>query len=125
MRGLAPEFSTKLVGVTYSPWYPRNVWALEHRLRYIEVRTAGPPRPVPVVLRREPDNPVDRNAVAVVVEEEADLGHLGHLNATLSARLAPELDNGTSWSAQVINIAIHPQRETVPGIEVRLTRGPA
>lgn len=121
MRALASEFSTKLVGVSYAPWYPRNVWELEHRLRFAEIRTAGPARPVPVVLRREPDNPVDHNAVAVV-EEAGHLGHLGHLNATLAARLAPELDAGTAWAAHVINIAIHPQRQTVPGIEVRLTR---
>lgn len=118
MRGLAPEFSTKLVGVSYAPWYPRNVWELEHRLRFVEVRTAGPAHPVPVELRREPDNPVDRNAIAVVEAQ----GDLGHLNASLAARLAPELDAGARWSAHVINIAIHPQRQTVPGIEVRLTR---
>lgn len=119
MRPLAADFATKVVGVSHIDRYPSNVFALEHRLRFPEVRFARPARPVPVRLRREPANPHDANAVAV---EDDHIGVFGHLPATLAARLAVELDAGTPWVAEVVNVAIHPQRQCHPGVELRLRR---
>ncbi|MCF8541396.1 MAG: HIRAN domain-containing protein [Aurantimicrobium sp.] len=45
-------------------------------------------QPTPVVLKREPQNPADANAVAVIIQEEV----VGHLSAEDAAHFAPELD---------------------------------
>lgn len=119
MRPLAGSFSTRLVGVRFAPRYPDVVFELEHRLRFHEARTGGPARPVKVLLRRHPDNPVDVHAIAV---EAVGLGHLGHLPAGLAFRLAQEIDQGVEWRAEVVNVVIHPAEPLQPGVEVHLER---
>jgi hypothetical protein len=42
----------------------------------------------PVILKREPQNPVDPKAVAVIIQDEV----VGHLSAADAAHFAPELD---------------------------------
>lgn len=119
MRALAGDFTAKLAGVSFAPGYPEALFTLEHRLRFVEARTGGPPAEVPVQLRRDPDNPVDSAAVAVC---DPDLGRLGHIPAGLAARLAPELDAGIVWRARVHNVAIHPVEPLHPGLEIHLER---
>lgn len=119
MRPLNPCFTTKVVGVSFTPDYPANVFALEHRLRFDEIRFNLPPTAVPVRARPDPDNPVDPEAVAIVDDE---LGHLGYLPAALAARLTAELAEGASWVADVTNVLVHHEEPHQPGIELRLTR---
>ena len=45
-------------------------------------------QPAPVILKREPQNPVDPQAVAVIIQDEV----VGHLSAEDAAHFAPELD---------------------------------
>jgi hypothetical protein len=45
-------------------------------------------QPTPVFLKREPQNPVDPKAVAVIIQDEV----VGHLSAADAAHFAPELD---------------------------------
>ena len=45
-------------------------------------------QPTPVFLKREPQNPADPKAVAVIIQDEV----VGHLSAADAAHFAPELD---------------------------------
>ena len=63
----------------------------------------------PVKLVREPSNAHDANAIAVCIKEPI-LGLLprwtkmGHLKATLAARLAPKTDAGLNIDARVVSV---------------------
>lgn len=55
--------------------------------------------PFPVKLEREPDNPVDDNAIKVLIAGDFKLTalkgkKLGHLRANIAAILAPKMDAG-------------------------------
>ena len=63
-------------------------------------------------LRRDYDNPVDPNAIAVYHRA----GHLGFLPMMLAQRLAPELDAGEVIAARVMHVA----QGNVPEITVEL-----
>ncbi|MBL5975338.1 MAG: hypothetical protein D3X82_16720 [Candidatus Leucobacter sulfamidivorax] len=58
------------------------------------------PRLGPVTLVREPENPHDRNAVAIHVES----GKVGYFNKQMAASLAKELDAGTALEAEMISV---------------------
>lgn len=62
--------------------------------------------PFPVALEREPDNPVDPNAVKVLIAGDFKLTalrgkKLGHLRANIAAVLAPKFDAGTTTPHKV------------------------
>lgn len=57
----------------------------------------------PVILKAEPDNPHDRNAVGIWgVVRGRRVGQLGHVPATLSPEIAAMLRAGTEMGGQVI-----------------------
>lgn len=57
----------------------------------------------PVVLRPEPDNPYDKNAVGVWGVVDGDhVGQLGHVPATLCPEIAAILRAGTQMGGQVL-----------------------
>ena len=66
-------------------------------------------------LRRDYDNPVDPNAVAVY----GQTGQIGFLERTLAQRIAPDIDAGTAVKAKVVDI----RRKDVPVVTVRLSLG--
>ena len=66
-------------------------------------------------LRRDYDNPVDPNAVAVY----GQTGQIGFLERTLAQRIAPDIDAGTAVKAKVVDII----RKDVPVVTVRLSLG--
>ena len=128
-RGIAAPFTCKVRGVTFAPAYPDNLARLEAvaARAYLTPATAavGDPEPLPAILVREPANPVDPAAVAVHVPALGDLAPVGHLPAAVAARLAPELDSGTAWSAEVYEVLVHPDHPDRPGISLRCERLPA
>jgi hypothetical protein len=60
---------------------------------------AGAEPGAPLILRRDPDNEHDPNAIAV---DTADGGQLGFVPRELAAELAPRLDAGERWSSVVL-----------------------
>lgn len=111
------NFRVRVVGLTFAPDYPGCVQRLDPAL--------WGHRPVPerarLVLRRQPDNPADPNAVAVVNAETGE--HLGHLPAHLAARLAPDLDAGATWEVASWEVVVSPRAGDQPGLEVEVRRG--
>ncbi len=81
--GNAASFHTKVAGVTFENRQPA--------LRGLESGDE-------LCLVREPDNPVDPNAIAVA---KPDGTQLGFLNKDLAERLSPLIDEGTVFEARV------------------------
>lgn len=77
------RFNTKVVGVTF-----------ENRQGVLATLEAG----VELSLRRQPENEIDPNAIAVTL---LDGTQLGFLNKYLARRLAPVMDDGVFYDAAV------------------------
>lgn len=118
--GALPEnFSSKVVGVSFVDGFPRNLWDLEamtmsHYMLGEE--------PLAVVLRRNPGNQYDANAIEVHVPGLGDRAMVGHLPRPVAARLAPLLDAGELWQAEVGAVRLHPDHIDNPGLSVRIWR---
>jgi hypothetical protein len=100
---------TRVNGVTFAPGYPLNLADLQPRCEQA---------PVDLTLVRESDNAHDLNAISVELEGR----HLGRIPADIALFLAPQLDQGITWSARAVYVAVdleHPER---PGLEIELTK---
>jgi hypothetical protein len=67
--------------------------AARHHVEALGAEAAAPGRPLE--LRRDPSNPHDANAVAVLAGGE----QVGWVPRELAAEIAPQLDAGSPWSA--------------------------
>lgn len=118
MAGPLPAtWTVKVVGVTFCPTYPRNLYALQ------SVLDQGPRYEALVAtLVRNPDNPHDSNAVEVHVPVLGEHAKIGHVPKHIAARLAPELDGGQQWAAQVVGVKLDLEHEDRPGIQIECSR---
>jgi hypothetical protein len=114
-RKPAPSFTVKLVGVTFQTDYPDNLFDLEELVDWAEARN----RTIPLQLYRAPTNVYDANAIEV---HHHKIGMLGHLPKHLAERVAPEIDNGTKWSAYAEQVVISGEAPDQPGLKVRCKR---
>ena len=116
---LGSPFTVKCVGVTFTPGYPDNLDALDGAAQ--EAHHLD--EPLPVVLVRNPDNEYDSNAVEIHVPSlGSEWGMIGHMMAPLAARLAPEMDAGVRWQAEVESVLVNPDHPDRPGISIKCTR---
>ena len=117
-RKMVKQFSAKVVGVTFVPAYPDNLLDLE--LADSRARLDG--EHLAVVLIRNPDNEYDSNAIEVHVPALGEHGMIGHLTRPIAARMAPEMDKGILWSAEVESVLIDPDHLDRPGISIHCER---
>jgi hypothetical protein len=75
-----------------------------------------------LILRRDPGNEHDANAIAI---DAADGGQLGWVPRELAVELAPELDAGRPWSALVLREQRASPRDPRTGVTVLLAPGDA
>lgn len=93
-----PEVDAEVAGVQHSNPCGSRRWVIARK--YCKPGVA-------VILRRQPENPHDKNAVAVCVEASQFFGvfqskkQIGFLKKRLAARLAPKIDAGESVTAIV------------------------
>lgn len=119
MRPLPSPFALKVVGVSFVDAYPDNLWALSRT--QLEAETTG--EPLAAVLVRNPDNPHDSNAIEVHVPALGERwAMIGHINAVNAARMAPEIDAGAVWAAEVESVNIVEAHIDRPGIAIRCRR---
>jgi len=118
-----------VVGVSFATWpdgspaYPENVEILD-RAQFVALWRGEEPEPAHVTLVRQPDNPVDANAIEVRCQLGPDprAVPLGHLPRAVAWRLAPELDDGVPWVAELVGVRTNPHHPDRPGVDVRLVR---
>lgn len=127
-QGMGKRVEFKVVGLSFVPGYPANVMALNEHLMAAQARATGfvddgGAETLRVILRRNPENPHDENAIEV---HAPTLGRgrtmIGHVPRDLAARLAPSLDRGDEWSARVMHVLIKDDHPDRPGVEVALER---
>jgi hypothetical protein len=114
---LAHTWTAKVVGISFVPHYPSNIYALD-----AAQRDTHREEPLAVVLIRNPLNEHDENAIEVHVPALGDLAMVGHLPRALAAKLTPELDAGTPWSAHVDEVLVHFDHPENPGISIHCSR---
>jgi HIRAN domain len=88
--------------------------AARHHARALAGAAAAPGRPLE--LRRDPDNPHDPNAIAVLAGGE----QVGWVPREVAASLAPELDAGRPWAAVVLREQRPSPREPRSGLTMLL-----
>ncbi len=102
-RPLRTRFSAPVVGTT----------ATEHRPAYQRLR--GTPN-AQLALRREPNNPRDPNAVAVMHGQD----RVGYVGRGLAARMAPQMDAGEGFGVSH-EFVTHPDYPDNPGLRLHVT----
>lgn len=103
-------FSTKVVGVSFHEEYPTNI------LRMVgDIHAFGD---IPARLVRDQDNPYDSNAIRVKIDGE----YVGHLPKLISAAIAPEMDAGKQWVAEVEAVLLNNDKVDQPGLKLRVWR---
>jgi hypothetical protein len=118
---LGSPFTTKVVGVSFIPAYPDNLWALDRA--QAEAERKG--EPLRAVLVRNPDNEHDPNAIQVHVPALGhEWGFVGHLTAPIAMRMAPEIDDGGEWEAAIVSVLIDERFLDRPGISIECRRAP-
>lgn len=123
------EFYCKAVGVSFARGYPDTLIGLVDAWQSAELAALqrdddSRAEPLRAILRRNPQNEHDENAIEVHVPAALtpDDCHVGHLPAALAARLAPLLDAGEEWAAEVEDVLVHPDHPDRPGISIHVHR---
>lgn len=117
-RKMVSPFTSKVVGVTFVPGYPDNLLDLAQA----DVDAAAKGERLTAILRRNPNNEYDPNAIEVHVPAVGEHGFIGHITRPLAARMAPELDAGITWAAEVSDVLIDPDHLDRPGITINCKR---
>lgn len=105
------RFEVKVVGVSFRDGYPESIHALARA--YAQTPGTGE-----ASLIRQPENPVDRNAVAVLAGGE----QVGFVPAGLASRLAPDMDAGHQFRVTDAEVLVMPDHEDRPGLLIRVER---
>lgn len=113
-EALATRLVFDVAGESYRPGYPDNLLTLAEMLRKMDGTEW-----LAAVLRRDPSNEYDRNAIEVHVP--AGSGHCGFVPGQLAKILAPMLDGGTVVTAHAVEVRIHSDSPDRPGLTVALS----
>lgn len=111
-----------VVGITFAPGYPNTIHLLRRAMEEVEQHRGSRPEGPSVVLRRNPDNPHDRNAIEVHVPAIGQM--IGHVGREHAARWAPKLDAGETPRCWVESVRVKDGHEDRPGIDIRTEWGP-
>lgn len=96
-----------VVGLTFVPGYPENILNIRTVLAYEDKAPS-------VKLIRNPQNPYDANAIEVHF-----IGAMvGHLSKDVAARLAPLMDAGREFDANIYQVRVSPDNPKNPGLDV-------
>lgn len=107
-----------VVGVTFVPAYPNNLLLLGE----VAAEAAARKEALTVALRRNLENPYDANATEVHIPALGDMAMIGHLSREIAARIAPRLDAGDQFLAEVYWVRIDPDHLDRPGIDISIAR---
>lgn len=109
-EGMMPDqFVTKVVGVSFSPEYPTNIYRIAESVANMTAICS---------LHRDPQNEHDENAIRVDVNGTA----IGHIPRLISMILAPKMDSGEKWNASVNAIIVSSADVEKPGLKINVWR---
>jgi hypothetical protein len=103
------QFLTRIVGISFSSNYPDNIFAIAQE---VATKTAR------CELVREPNNVHDTNSIRVDINNVA----IGHLPRLIAMVLAPNIDKGNTWLAEVDSIVISNENINQPGLKINVWR---
>lgn len=122
----------KLVGMTFRPEYPSNLYKLQAVMEQAKVRdlgwvvdesaTAIPEGPLPLALYRDVENKYDANALEVHAPLLGKGSFIGFVPKELAAEISPLIDAGEEWFATLETVLADPEHEENPGALVLLAR---
>lgn len=129
-RPMPSSFEVKIVGVSFLPKFPDNLYKLEEIAAenilndpFEDFGSEMEMKPIPALLVRNPQNKFDENAIECHVPcLGPELAMIGHLPAGVAERLAPDMDTGDGFSAEVKRVLIHPDHPENPGILLQVVR---
>lgn len=108
----------KVVGVTFVEGYPNNLL----HLRDVAMQAEAAGERLAVLLIRNPANQYDANAVEVHVPALGSMAMIGHVPREQAAALAPRIDAGERFLAEVSWCRIDPDHTDRPGIDIAVVR---
>lgn len=109
-EGMMPDqFTTKVVGVSFSPDYPNNIYRLAESVATMTAVCS---------IHREPDNEHDANAIRVDVNGVT----IGHIPKLIALILAPKMDAGEKWNASINAIVVSSMNVEQPGLKIDVWR---
>lgn len=119
----SPKTDTKIlpvVGVSFVEGYPHNLLALKELIDW----QAGQPgaAPLSVILRRNPDNQYDPNAVEVHIPALGKQAFIGHFKRDHARPIAILIDSGVRFACHVHRCRILESQPQNPGIDIAVTR---
>lgn len=81
----------------------------------------------PLILKREPDNVYDKNAIGVWIKATAFFFftsevQIGFISAELAGELARHIDNGGYVSGHILNVTGGTENKTSLGVNIQLTK---
>jgi hypothetical protein len=76
-----------------------------------------------ICLAREPDNPHDNNAIAYRLIFGGKIHHLGYINKDLAKELAPKMDAGERYYAEITELTGGVEGKENRGVNVAIYRG--
>lgn len=120
-RAWPARTESSVVGVTFVPGYPSTIYNCERLVvnRMFALPDLDDSEGIPAVLRRNPENEHDANAIEVHVPGLGDPGMIGHLPRNLAAKIAPMMDaDPNAWSAAISNVFINENHPDRPGITI-------
>jgi hypothetical protein len=107
------EFHTKLAGVTFTNPDGSDRQDLIEDLAD-EIQRSGP---LPLKLRREPHNPYDSHAIAVLNSAGKQLGFVAK---DVASQLAPQIDSGTQVTIHAVIVTGNGTTQNY-GVNIRVT----
>jgi len=108
-----------VVGVTFVEHYPDNLLRLRDLSEETEANTA---ERLSVLLLRNPANAYDPNAVEIHVPALGEMAMIGHCAREVAALIAPRMDAGERFQADVAWVRINPEHMDRPGISIDVRR---
>jgi HIRAN domain len=102
-------FTTKVVGVSFCEDYPQTIFSIAGKVAMGSI---------PVSLLRDANNEYDQNAIRVLHDGKM----IGHIPMLISRVIAPDIDAGNDWSAEVESIVVSPENPNQPGLRIKVWR---
>lgn len=110
-----------VVGITFVDAYPQNLLMLDQAMKQVATARGSHAEGPSVVLKRNPNNLHDSNAIEVHVPAIGMM--IGHVPKEIARQWAPKLDAGETPQAWVEQVRVKQGHRDRPGVDIRTVWG--